>query len=410
MTEPTEEELKTKLNSKLGGLATALGNRVTKFKGYIDQASSIKTELTLKMMRNHWSRCDDSLSNIEDVIEELDVLDAAGEARREQNRQRYITLLQEQVDRAIEVEKANISASVPQQPAQPAAASAAPTAQQPGVPKANDLLRPESLCLDDLPSTLRNWKRVFTAYYKQQRMNLMSLEEQQMYFSQCLSKKLWDRISGSVISTVPVLPLKSDDGQEEPTSCFSILDEEFRRLYPLVKRRRDVFEYRQGEHQKWTDMSVKLKELAVEAELHTLKFDELLGYLHIMATTDTQLRTKFFQMEEPSLEKMAAKASSFEAAETGMQGLETAQAQTVQRHRQPQHGTRHTENSGGSFQKSPPCHRCDSQKHRASTCPFRSTVCDHCGKLGHIMDACRMLENSQVNQIDVTPKEEEAPD
>ena len=118
MTEPTEEELKTKLNSKLGGLATALGNRVTKFKGYIDQASSIKTELTLKMMRNHWSRCDDSLSNIEDVIEELDVLDAAGEARREQNRQRYITLLQEQVNRALEVEKANISQSVPQQPIQ----------------------------------------------------------------------------------------------------------------------------------------------------------------------------------------------------------------------------------------------------------------------------------------------------
>ena len=76
-------------------------------------------------------------------------------------------------------------------------------------------------------------------------------------------------------------------------------------------------------------MSAKLKDLIVEGELQTLPYDQLVAYLHIMSTTDTHLRTKFFQMEEPTLEKMAAKASSYESAEKGMQGLESVTAQAV---------------------------------------------------------------------------------
>ena len=129
---------------------------------------------------------------------------------------------------------------------------------------------------------------------------------------------------------MPVLAKKAENpDEEEPDSCFKVLDTEFRKLYPLVRRRRDAFELRQGQNQKWSDMSARLKEFAVEAELQDLSYDELIAYLHVMATTDPQLKQKFFEMETLTLDKMAAKAASYESAESGMKGLDTAKAHNV---------------------------------------------------------------------------------
>ena len=382
------DEIKS-LNGKLGGQTNSFGRCVDQFDKAISQASTIKTEFTLEMMHAAWNRCAEKLASMEETITELDILDSEGDGpqRRATNYKTHSATMHAKIDKATKVEKAW---ALPTQP-QPAA-PAAPTAQSPGNPRSNDLLRPESLNTDDRPSTLRNWKRVFTAYYKQQRMNLMSAEEQQMYFSQCLSRKLWDRISGYIRSTTPVLPQAPNGNQAAAESCFSILDEEFKKLYPLVKRRRDVFEYRQSSNQKWTDMSVKLKELAIEGELSSLSFDELLAYLHIMATTDSQLRTKFFQMEEPTLEKMSAKANSYESAESGMRGLDTANAQAVQ-HPKAREGTRgfRKEFANGSRWL---CWRCNSPNHDHKSCTYKTATCTHCKKTGHIVDACKKLRKS----------------
>ena len=218
----TEEDTKKSLTGKLGGQVNAFNRRLEVFEKQISQAKTIKSKQTLSLMNEAWTRCMQALNNIDETTEELDKLDPDGVTRRDTNFKGYQKKFDDKAKAASDVEKALVAPA----PA-PVAQTQAP-AQLPGAPRSNDLLRPDPLNVDDRPTTVSQWKRVFTAYYKQHRMQLMSSEEQHLYFSQCLSRKLWTRISGYVKEDMPVLAKKAEnpDG-EEPDSCFKVLDTEF---------------------------------------------------------------------------------------------------------------------------------------------------------------------------------------
>ena len=376
-TEPDPAQMKAKLTARLRGQWSGFSKNLKSFQSYVDQAKTMKTEMTVRMMNESWLRCTDSLRKAEATLEELVVVDESKPdmEQREKVYQGHLDNL-----RKCEKEATTVTQQV-QPPAQtPQQQSGVTTRpEQPGCPKSNDLLRPDQLQLTDVPSALREWKRVFTAYYKQHKMQLMSQEEQQLYFSQCLSRKLYTRIQGQIQPETPVLKQEHGPDEEEPMSCYKILDNEFRKLYPLVKRRRDAFEYKQSNNQGWSDMSAKLKDLIVEGELQDLEYDQLVAYLHIMATTDPHLRTKFFQMEEPTLEKMAAKASSYESAETSMKGLGNAQVQAVQQK---------TNTYKKPAKSNTKCSRCTYTGHEPDQCRHKNSTCHGCNEVGHIKPAC----------------------
>ena len=113
-------------------------------------------------------------------------------------------------------------------------------------------------------------------------MEALALEVQQAHFNHCLSKKLHSRINPKIRDATPVLtqPETLVNGVSvEPESCFKILDDEFRRNYPLVRRRRDFFECRQKSGQLWSDWNIKLKELAQESELQDIQVDGLVMHM-----------------------------------------------------------------------------------------------------------------------------------
>ena len=43
----------------------------------------------------------------------------------------------------------------------------------------------------------------------------------------------------------------------------------------------------------------------------------------------------------------------------------------------------------------PACYRCNSTRHLAKDCKFKTAKCHHCGKVGHIQKACRSKAKAQ---------------
>ena len=44
------------------------------------------------------------------------------------------------------------------------------------------------------------------------------------------------------------------------------------------------------------------------------------------------------------------------------------------------------------------CYRCGNQNHKSAQCPFRTTRCDNCGKVGHIRKVCRQPKRPSTSQ------------
>ena len=375
------------LQAQLRGFGSGCTRRCDKLDKMIDRALAIKSPYNLQQVRECRDAVHKSLDDMEELVTQLDIVHEEGSATRaatlKTHQDRYDAL----AEKAQEVEKQDVPAA-----AQVQRVPGGSGQTHPGVPRSNDFLRPDPLEVDDKPSVLRQWKKAFSAYYKQHRMDLMSLDEQHLYFSRCLSKKLLSRIEGEINSTIPVLKVDVvlKKGEKEPPSCFKILDDEFLKTYPLVRRRRDAFEYKQEPGQKWSDMSVKLRELAVEGELQDLKFDQLLTYMHMVATVDPELRTKFFRMEEPELSKLNSLADAYESADCSMQGMDKipVKVQAV-----------------GSQQKSAKsnCWRCngrDRTQHGPNTCRFKSYKCHNCSEEGHIQGACKKAKAKVVSKAE----------
>ena len=366
---PTKEELQARLR----GLGSGFTKRIDQLKRSVEMATAVQTDHNLQKVRDQEKRCQDSFDDMEQVILELDIIDSAGSAARGITQATHLKSLIEAEKLAQNVEKQAIPLAPVSRPSNATAGNATP-----GVPRSNDFLKPQTLESDDKPSVLRQWKKAFTAYYKQHRMDLMSPDEQQLYFSHCLSKKLFSRIENDIKATTPILPVEHKPDEEEPPSCFKLLDEDFLRTYPLVKRRRDAFELKQQPGQKYSDMSVKLRELAVEGELQNLNFDSLLTYLHMVATNDPYLRNKFFRVEEPTLAKLSDIADAYESAEVGMSGLDsTMHVNALQQPKPIAHNTK--------------CWRCRGMfrsPHDPDSCKFKTASCHNCNEVGHIKPGC----------------------
>ena len=379
-----DEASAASLASKRGGLCSGFLLRKERLERAITNAKSLKTDYAVDKMRKALDMVLESFYKIEDCIIQEDVLDLAevGNKKRKESLEKYAKQLQEVESKCDEAEKLLTT---------PAAASAtqrahATSGPNPGMPKANDLLKPQPLEMDDKPSVLRQFKKDYKIFYNHYKMESFDLEEQQAYFTHCLAKKLHARIAPKIRGATPVMSQPKDSAGNEPESCFKLLEDEFRKNYPIVRRRRDFFEHRQQTGQSWADWNIQLKELAQEAELQDIQVDDLIMHMQLELTTDQEIRNKFLQQPNPKMEELETIASSIEQARRSQEGRK-AQINAA---------------SGQSKVKIP-CWRCTWTNHPHHKCKFIKNKCKNCGDIGHILSACwKDQSKGKVNKAEAT--------
>ena len=171
--------------------------------------------------------------------------------------------------------------------------------------KINDALKPFTLKRDHDPMDLDSWKRGFKVYYSSSKMENARLEEQQAYFTACLDKKLKIDINLKIVNTTPIL------GNE---SCMSILEEEFRRMYPLFSRRVAFHSMNQSQNESKLDWINKLR-LGDQSKIHEMTSDDIYVMRIVQGTCDSKFKEEILRMKSPTLEKVIEKVKAYEIVE-----------------------------------------------------------------------------------------------
>ena len=386
------------LHKHITGLIRTLKTSCDGTSNQVSVAKELKTDLHVARMLKSFDKCETTMELINEAAAQLLMLAEPPESEimKQCNSwvSTYTQLAQEVAEAEVEVGKAKANANA-QPPAPPAAPTAGGGPRVPGMPKANDLLRPKELQADDKPSVLRLWKREFQDYYESNRMDLLTRRVAQNLFLQCISQKLRIKVRQRISDATPVLPAPAASGAQNLGSCYQALDDIFKAAYPIVRRRQEFFCYMQKPNQKTSDYMDKVKELFDEAEFHTFKPGELLTYKTIQGCTVEPARTKFVREEAPDFEKLAKIAQTIEAGENALKGQPRDPAHNSQ-------GDVHADQVGGAGKFSQNvCRRCngrDASNHNGNTCRFKNTVCYVCGQKGHIKGSPFCTGEAQSNR------------
>ena len=267
----TDKKKAAKVKNHIRGLIKSLENQCDATTSQLTLAEELKTDLHVARLQAHFNKCEATVSAINDDVCELTYLGEPDDSDIftvvNSWRTTFKNLRKQVNDAELAIERAK--SAVVQQPAAQSGAGL-PVASRPTLPKANDLLKPRELQLDDKPSVLRLFKRKFQDYYETNNMQLHPCRIQQNYFLQCVSTRLETKLRHMMRDVTPVLAVKTA-GQEEGDSCYKMLDDIFKAQYPMVRRRQEFFNYMQAPNQKCSEYMDKLQDLFDEAEFE--KFD-----------------------------------------------------------------------------------------------------------------------------------------
>ncbi|CAB4045959.1 Hypothetical predicted protein, partial [Paramuricea clavata] len=140
-----------------------------------------------------------------------------------------------------------------------------------------------------------------------EKMEKLSLKERQSYLKVLLDTDLNSRLSTTITNETEIFG---------PESCIAMLQNDFNIRYPLVTRRLEYFNRKQGNDELFTDFLAKSKELANLAEIDNLKKDDVLTFNALRGTTNRELLDEFLKIEEPTLERIEKTAKLYEGKRT----------------------------------------------------------------------------------------------
>ena len=385
----TNENKAKKLKNLLKGLYTTLERQQKGADKQVTVALELKTDLHIQRVLERFAEVAATMDKVTGNVADLQALgepDGSDTLTAFESWKTTISELEDKVNQAeIDIRK---EIKTQAQVATPLGASG--DTRRPPLPKANDILKPRELQLDDKPSVLRLFKREFQDYYETSEMKCHPLRVQQSYFLSCVSVKLKTKIRHKIRDTTPILTIKGDDGEDEADSCYKALDDIFKAEYPMVRRRQEFFNYMQRQNQKTSEYMDKLQDLFDEAEFEKLDPRDLLTYKAIQGCTVEPAKTKFVREEEPTFQKLQRIAQTIEAGENMLKGqpVHSSQAEVqadrvgsafAPRGQKP--------NSQGGSDVCKRCNGRDRSDHDHSTCGFKDFVCHTCGQKGHLSGA-----------------------
>ena len=289
--------------------------------------------------------------------------------------------------------------------AAPAAAAAAPTE-----PKIKKELMPDTLTKDTTPIEFRKFQREFTVYYKESNMDRASQEGQKHYLLKCLDAELAERLLAITNVNTPIFATPGNNDK----SCFTHLQEEFQRRFPVTNRRKDFFLQSQGHHQ-FTAYMDKLQNMAVEADLGNASVEDLIVVMAVVGCKDDELRGDLQKLDRPNLEEVRALGEAFErktfaekgnavrvAASSSSQSKSQGQNQPRQSQRQRRNNPNDDPQRRREIEKlmKGKCYRCgDNHDTTACSQKSQSLKCNLCNRKGHTAKACytEMLKKTSTS-------------
>ena len=180
--------------------------------------------------------------------------------------------------------------------------------------KIMEALKPEKLTQEHNPVEFRSWRTQWRSFYNASRIDLLDLEDQQTYFKVSIDPNLYESVLQEIDRNTPIF---GNGG------CMELITAVFESLYPLASRRVAYFKLRQDPDLPFSTYSNKLKQIGNEADLNTIRKEELHVFRYITGCTDKKLRAKFLEQDNPDLAELDRIVRAYERSHTTTKTLET---------------------------------------------------------------------------------------
>jgi len=307
----------------------------------------------------------DVLQDAQDDDNELQIL----EQSKEEAQHRYEEITERIMTTMEEMNKPTSTSTTPPTPAPNRAAT-----------KIIDSLKPDKLTEEHNPVEFRAWKDQWRSFFNASRLDLLDQEDQLQYFKICIDSNLYDNISSTIDRHTPIFG---------PGGCMEILSAEFNQIYPLATRRMTYFRLTQDKDASFSNFARQLKKMGNEADLQNIQVDELHAFRYITGCQDKKLRSKFLEVEHPTLAEFDRIVRSYERSQATSKTIDgpthPAQVANLKTNTPStsQQGTSHPQTQRKI------CIGCGGNWHdKRSNCPSFNATCNFCQKKGHNESVC----------------------
>ena len=238
------------------------------------------------------------------------------------------------------------------------------------MPKIFDSLKPHKLTEDNTPVEFRAWKEQWTSFFNASRLDLLAKEDQLQYFKVCIDTDLYDIISSAIDRNTPIFG---------HGGCLEILSNEFNEIYPLATRRTNYFRLTQEKDAPFSNFARQLKRMGNEADLADLQVEDLHAFRYITGCQDKKLRTKFLEVDAPSLAEFDRIVRAYERGQATSKNLDEKEEK----------GRINQIKKETPRKPDKKCIGCGGKWHdKRANCPNFNTTCTFCHKKGHSESVC----------------------
>jgi len=294
--------------------------------------------------------------------------------------------------------------------------TANPTQPDSSKPRLEESLRPTPLTRQHKPDEFRAWRADYAEYYRYNRMHNMDIEDQHAFLKKCLDIELRDEMYNTVTNTDSIFEVPGD-----PTAdyCMDAIDKIFAQIYPLTRRRSDLFEFVTRGQQNGQSMRAFMNAVdakMLEADVSTMREDDHATMFYTVGCSDPELKREINKLARPTKQQIADMADAAERAGNSVQPPRAAQANQSKK-----------SSPGGRSNGSPRkpddwiikrreelkghCYYCYSTHHASKACTNKANLtCNSCGRPGHVAQACmkRPDRAQEVHQGYTPPPQQHA--
>ena len=232
-------------------------------------------------------------------------------------------------------------------------------------------LQPDKLSRDNTPTELQSWIRKFRSFYSLSKLDKTEVVDQQAFVLQYVDIELETYLRQRIDDNTPVFGAGS---------CMEIIEEKFKKTYPLFTRRLDWFRYNQKSGQSGADFYAQLRMKGDVAEMADLDLDAQYVFKIICGVNDDKLREKFFKLQDPTLEEILNVMEAHDITKKSISYLDkTKQTKTTV--------------AEANFIKMEDvkgrCFGCGNKRHQnRDSCPAKGLTCSKCNRRNHMSNMC----------------------
>ena len=367
LTEDNVQTIKDSLRARKGHLTRALGLVVRD--QTFDRDTNSKGNYFADRYKNTLVIVRDRFQKVENAYSRLKILD-------EDNEETYETQQNADEDRFLQARddlQKLIANALGAQQAQPQNAVAEGNNLGRNQPlKAAQDLKPPVLEESMTPQLFADWKARIQNYFNANGLVQRPAVEQQQYARAFISPSLWADLETHVEAEMHVIaeaPADGAQGGDPPRTLLDLVEDEYKRIYPLVTRRLNLFRKSQRSDQSALSFCMELKRDLIAADARALQENDILTCLLIKGIKSQALRKELLEnfddegnCEFRTLEQEIRKFESMSRTSDFVTGKEQSNAYKLSSYKKEKRNSRIEKDSKVT------CSFCKKKNHSSDEC------------------------------------------